>query len=621
MESLIQGEQNMSEASNLPAAVESTPVISNTLGTKCPHCGQEFSAEGIHIAVFLCGIFFLFGKDRGYAGITCPSCLKTIYHSDSLENILDAKEMLAGPIQLGGYEFDPNLRYFSSAAGSPIDIPLIGEFCIAYYRFEVRDNRPVPLSMEIDAYLEENPWIKENCLCSFLADNHDPAGTFCYIWWFKEDEIENLLRIENEKGIKIFPRYYHRCSLIEDVDRFCWKYGLLNKNFDDLKNHVISNRESLEKKLIREGIDYDQVLDQNPDIMTLDHVEFFQSLYQKHNDTAILNLTGDFLDILLADPDPWDSEGQLNRLCKGFWKTKSPFSRTPLPRSFTSLDQRPFEAMYQDDHRSNIVKTIVANLREKYVQDFLFENYGNFVNNYIDHVKTKNFSYAELWALKEHYFNSLNEIVKKETTLKNTNKFYRKDGLWVLSYQGETIRLKDLKGFAYMQFLVSKTNKDYSYTELHNLFGAEGQIDDGEEKTLGYDELRVTDGRSNIRDKGISRKKLLKVIRKREKIKEAITYATEMRNAKRVYRLEAGLSKFDDDYNKLLPKKEGQAKTYEKVADYKGVKDKVDRDIKYALKYLKTIDEKAWRHFRLSIKNRLGRIGYELSDGPGWFTG
>ena len=68
--------------------------------------------------------------------------------------------------------------------------------------------------------------------------------------------------------------------------------------------------------------------------------------------------------------------------------------------------------------------------------------------------------------------------------------------------------------------------------------------------------------------------------------------------------------------NKLLPKKEGQAKTYEKVSDYKGKKDKVDRDIKYALKYLKTIDEKAWRHFRLSIKNRLGRIGYESIRRP-----
>ena len=167
----------------------------------------------------------------------------------------------------------------------------------------------------------------------------------------------------------------------------------------------------------------------------------------------------------------------------------------------------------------------------------------------------------------------------------------------------------------------SRRSKDYSYSELHNLIDSEGQITEGEEIKLGYNELRVTDGRSIIRDKGISRKKLKTVVRKREKIKEAITYATLMRNAKRVYRLEAGLSKFDDDYNKLLPKKEGQAKTYEKVADYKGVKDKVDRDINYALKYLKTIDEKAWKHFRYSIKNRLGRIGYELSEGPGWFTG
>jgi len=42
------------------------------LGTKCPHCEQEISEEGIHIAIYLYGIFFLVGKEAGYAGITWP---------------------------------------------------------------------------------------------------------------------------------------------------------------------------------------------------------------------------------------------------------------------------------------------------------------------------------------------------------------------------------------------------------------------------------------------------------------------------------------------------------------------------------------------------------------------
>ena len=84
-------------------------------------------------------------------------------------------------------------------------------------------------------------------------------------------KLKTLLEIENKKGIKIFPRYYHQCMLIEDADRFCWQYGILNKNFDDLKNRAIANRETLERKLIREGIDFEAVLEQNPEIIKYRH--------------------------------------------------------------------------------------------------------------------------------------------------------------------------------------------------------------------------------------------------------------------------------------------------------------------------------------------------------------
>jgi hypothetical protein len=621
LESQFEGDRAMSETPNIPGNIESPHDISKTLGNRCPHCGQDFSEEGLNIAVFLYGVFFLVGKEHGYAGITCPTCLNTICHHDSLENILRAKEILTGPIHLGDSEFDPNLRYFSSAEASPKNIPLIGDFHITYLWHRMNGNEPPSLSDRISVYLENNSHLEEDCLCSCFLDEKDPAGTFCYVWWFKENEIEKLLKIENDKGIKIFPRYFHRCALIEDVDRFCLNYGLFNKSLDDLKNLAKTNLDKLEKHATYHGIDFDELLDENQDIMNTGMIKTVQTDYQKRNNTAILNLTGDFLNILLADPTPWDFEAQINRLCKGFWKTKSPFSGKPLPHSLTRFDQKPYEVMNQDEQRDNDAKSIISNHREKYVQDFLFENYSNFIKNYTDCVKTQNFSYAELWALKDQYFSALNEIVKKETTQKNTNKFYRQDGFWILSYQRKTIRLKYLKGFAYMQFLVSRTNIDYSYTELHNLLDGEGQKDGDSEDAIDHNEVRITAGHTKTKESMISYKKLKRAQRVRPKIVEAIVEATELGNEKRVYRLKDGLSRIDAYCKKFLPKIDGQSKTYENVYAYKAKKDKVDRDINYALKYLKNIDEKAWRHFRFSIKNRLGRIGYESSEGPDWFTG
>ena len=113
------------------------------------------------------------------------------------------------------------------------------------------------------AYLEENPDLKENYFCSYIQDENYPSGTFSNIWWISsrvnnkdEDAIEKLIQLENIKGIKIFPRYYHHCALIEDVDRFCWKYGYLNIHLENLKNHTIRRHEKLEQELILEGIDF-----------------------------------------------------------------------------------------------------------------------------------------------------------------------------------------------------------------------------------------------------------------------------------------------------------------------------------------------------------------------------
>ena len=414
LESQFEGDRAMSETPNLPANIESTHDISKTLGNRCPHCGQEFSEEGLNIAVFLYGIFFLVGKEHGYAGITCPSCLNTICHQDSLENTLRAKEILTGPIHLGDSEFDPNLRYFSSAEASPNDIPLIGDFNIPYLSHEMNGNEPPSLSERISVYLEDNPHLEEDYLCSYILDEKDPAGTFCYVWWFKENEIEKLLKIENDKGIKIFPRYYHRCTLIEDVDRFCLNYGLFNKSLDDLKNLAKANLDKLEKHAVYNGIDFDELLDENQDIMNPGMIETVQTEYQRRNDTAILNLTGDFLNILLADPNPWDFEGQINRLCKGFWKTKNPFTTVKLPQSLSQFSSHPFKEVGQSEWLQEAKSAILPVLTKEYVQLYLTQNCAYFISEYVVRSKNRAFSYADLWELKNKYLRDLVSLIEKK---------------------------------------------------------------------------------------------------------------------------------------------------------------------------------------------------------------
>ncbi len=45
---------------------------------KCEHFDQTYNHFSLNISVLLYGAVFLVGKEYGYAGITCPSCLNTI---------------------------------------------------------------------------------------------------------------------------------------------------------------------------------------------------------------------------------------------------------------------------------------------------------------------------------------------------------------------------------------------------------------------------------------------------------------------------------------------------------------------------------------------------------------
>ena len=100
MESLIQGERNMSETESLPVAVESCSCHLQRPWRPNAHiAAKNFLLKVSTLPSFLYGIFFLVGKDNGYAGITCPTCLKTICHQDSREKILQVKAILTESIR------------------------------------------------------------------------------------------------------------------------------------------------------------------------------------------------------------------------------------------------------------------------------------------------------------------------------------------------------------------------------------------------------------------------------------------------------------------------------------------------------------------------------------------
>ena len=616
----------MPETENLPVNTEFVPAIFTALGTKCPHCGQEFSEEGFHIAVFLYGIFFLVGKEHGYAGITCPRCLNTIIHRNKKQAILSLKQLLTGMIDFGGSVFDPQLRYYSSLAGSPKDIPLIGKFDITYLNHKIGENEPLFLSEAIIKYLEENLELEDHYLCSYIQDENCPAGTFSNIWWINpkinnnEDAIQKLIQLENIKGIKIFPRYYHRCKLIEDVDRFCWKYGFMNIYLENLKNRTIRRHEDLEQALIVEGIDFKDIAKHNPDTIDPDFIEYLQAKYKERNSAGIFNVAGDFLDILIADPDPWGSEGSIGQLCKGFWKTKNPFTTIALPLSMTQFSPHPFKETSESQWLQQAKSDILPEFTKPDVQTYLMQNYASFIREYAEIIQNRTFCYVDLWILKEKYLKELHALVQEETKLKYKNRFSKKDGFWIVAYENNQTLMKDYKGFTYIHYLIDHKGKEVSYFNLNKFFDGEGDKTEAEKKKQQIVNLKDGFSISQTKQEIVSREDLIRMNRKRQIINAVIEKAKEMEDYEKADRLLYHLDKLDNQLKSCQTKK-GNPKYFKKVSPYKDIKDKIDKAIHDSIGYLNEYDKKASKHLKDSIKNKNGEIWYEPAVDAGWYTG
>ena len=180
------------------------------LDCACEHCDQPINQFVLSISVFLYGAAVLAGPKLGYVGITCPSCLNTILlKGDSLVRLYQDMELFFGP---NNSHLDPALRYHSSVLYSPNQIEYLDAFNIPTWCCPLSDNSKENFHGELGMYLESEPRLSQEYLCSYIYGNAVPIGSFASIWWFRLDEIEKLVQIENEHQVRVFPRYVHKMA-------------------------------------------------------------------------------------------------------------------------------------------------------------------------------------------------------------------------------------------------------------------------------------------------------------------------------------------------------------------------------------------------------------------------
>ena len=631
----------MENASNISYQSSSDTMNYKALTISCPHCDQHYSEETLKIATFLYGAFFLEGKETAYIGITCPSCLKTIYKKNEVQNINVTLINLSSPIDLGDSQLDPDLRYFSSTRTFHKKIPEIEMFDIHPYGFYTTPNFSEEELLGLLKHQEENPDLAEEYLCSFISGGPPNMGYFCLVLWFNPEEIDRLVKIENEDRIKIFPRYYYKCSLIEEVNKFCWENYLYERNLIDSMRNFEECKENFTKNLKFAGFNSDKVeelceINLGAELATMNYyIEQFRD--KKAENFSIFSK---FFEIIVSDPNPWNLPFSHYDSLKDFWKTKFPFLGKTISESFPNLILAEFEKKLDPNAHKKMVDEIKPKLTKGYVQDFLSKNYLSFIKDYVDLTQTPFFSYADLWELKEKYLNSLYNHVKKEGIHESKYVFYPEGESWRITYNGKTTGGYTGTGFKYLYYLISNQFKSFGHDDLDLLDGVEVRemkkyfefekdpeddsdplvaVGSGSRTRAGSKPKKADYEKPEFHHRDmISRSSIQKLKIYREKLNQELDEAEDENDLPRIEKIKEELDVFNSQFYKYF-KKGGGIKKFK--GDSKKVRDKINVSIRRALDRVQKNDYNAWQHIETSLDRDKGMLSYRPDTDIDWFTG
>lgn len=630
----------MNETISTKNQFEVFELAAERLDFKCQSCGQHFTPETFYLAITFYGIFFLVGKEYGYFGINCPSCLKIILQRSTLKEVINLKSSVSTMINFGECSILPQMKYYSSVNHSTHYAPNIGMFDIRRWNSEF-SSADFQLTLEkLNHYIAENPELTENYLCSFIADNTFPAGNFMSVWWYKNDQIQSLVQIENEDHLKIFPRYYYSFSLLEDIEQFCWEHYLYQEYLNCLKIEAEKDMDSLRQIAKFKGHDFDGILKANPDLLTPEILELSNERYIKVKGQCF-NLASDFMEILAGDSYPWGIPGVLSNLIRPLWKIRLPFSGKDLPKTLTGFDSSKYVKISEDDKHQLILNEIRQNFTNSSVQNFLINHHLEFIKEYVEAARSSLFSYADLWQVKEKYLKLLYSEVKKSAIHEREYVFIQEGNSWKITFNGKPKGGYSGSGFKYLHYLVSLKFEDFSYYQLDDLDGINIRDDEGTAVNYQDQDERITviassSGPKTKTSQEAKRQKfkngwldnrskltpevLQEIQNEIMELKEDIDEAKKSGDLIYAKKKEKELERIEE-YVEDNVTKGGSIKKFGKNAEYKNIRDKINVAIKRALEQIREHDFNAWNHFDNSLYRQHGELCYRPNPDVEWLTG
>ncbi|QTA82344.1 Uncharacterized protein dnl_47180 [Desulfonema limicola] len=586
---------------------------------ECNYCNQIFQEETISLSTFLYGIIILSGEKDGYFGLTCPNCLKTniIRKSNSqLKNLIKKIQFCISsedchPIQLDlryytPYNFalnlEPDFKNFDAngnIGGSP----------------PTNDNERLERSESILIHMtEEEPESFEGRYCSYIFFSEPlmpPLESFFGVFWYTKTQIEDYVRIENREQIKLFPRYIHYVPLYDKIELFIWeKYS--RKMWADYK--LKKNQELItfvKKKALSLGKEFSEITDVNYFNTQESAWGQISETSQEEFEKNYHKIPYEFMEIL-ADFSFLDKLDQIFRkeniikLKYFFWKNKFPFKDIGVPIPLNDIDKSIYEQAYKiNDLKNDIAERIKPHIGKQYFNDFMYDQYMNFIKDYCKLSITPYFSFADIWELQIRYLTLLDKHIEKESRKEANYVFIREGKGWTIVFNSKRSVAFRGKGFGYLYFLVKNKHKKCKMEDLENFVLSEKELPSSTSGKYYDPDISHNSTSQKILDDSAIEAYKKEIKRLKQELKEA----KENNDIERKTIIEKEIKLYSSDLN--VDKKS------KKFTDaHKRMKDRIGKAIKRAIETIEKSDANLANHFDDSLSQKMYSDGIDYSPKP-----
>jgi hypothetical protein len=598
---------------------------------ECESCGHRYYSSKLNLSVFLYGIAILTGPNCSFVGFTCLSCLKTnLLKSVNLERLKQDLGFFMGPNMI---EVFPHLKYHSPVPFPPEQMQELKDFNIIPWEYPLCGDGHINFHDNLNSYLTENPGVEEEYLCSYMNDGELPIGILATVLWFKPEQIEALVEIENDNHIRVFPRYIHKMSWYERYDSFCWRYKLYQDYLAELKMAASENFNQLREIARQKNVNLDNLTDANPGLINSAVIENLETQAQQSAGNDV-TAGAEFLDLLLNfDPDPWDVPSKLSDLYKNMWKSVRPFRGGFDQVTTEGFDSGKFKPKITDAQVNEMADEIRHQITKSHVQQWAYDSHLDFIKDYTSLAYGLDFSYGYVWELKCRYLQRLHKILDNVYIRDAQYALYQTGPTWTLIFDGNEIVGLEQFGFKYINFLIQHPNQSFPTRDMDSLLDSPESVQDKN----AFDVLSV-EGREHFIDSSsakTSRTNLSKEDeeRYRKEMEDLKEYRQIIRKHEEMEEEELGSSNIDPELLKESKKAVSRfLKDYESKLKYGGVvyekkemikkqQQRISKSIERAVKEINKYDTAAVEHFMAALspinsKNQ----GYGTSKNIKWET-